>query len=126
MDLAHKDGRMTARYSHLSDDYLKTALNAVNPGATRHNGEPGEGFSGNKIFFAGEITHRAGPCSPLLSASCFGACQAKYRTNKRLCICQKPLIPLGSPTGFEPGRASINASQGRGHVSFLIPTPMTK
>jgi integrase len=31
--LGHKDGRMTARYTHLSDTYLKDAVNAVNLGA---------------------------------------------------------------------------------------------
>jgi len=27
--LGHRDGRMTARYSHLSDAYLKAAVNGV-------------------------------------------------------------------------------------------------
>jgi integrase len=31
--LGHRDARMTMRYSHLSDAYLKTAINAVNLGA---------------------------------------------------------------------------------------------
>ena len=31
--LGHKDNRMTMRYSHLSDAYLKAAVNAVNLGA---------------------------------------------------------------------------------------------
>jgi len=31
--LGHKDGRMTQRYSHLSDSYLKTAVNAIALGA---------------------------------------------------------------------------------------------
>lgn len=30
--LGHRDGRMTARYTHLSEDYLKAAVNAVNLG----------------------------------------------------------------------------------------------
>ena len=30
--LGHKDPRMTTRYSHLSDAYLRTAVNAVNLG----------------------------------------------------------------------------------------------
>jgi integrase len=30
--LGHKDSRMTMRYSHLSDAYLKAAVNAVNLG----------------------------------------------------------------------------------------------
>jgi site-specific recombinase XerD len=30
--LGHKDPRMTMRYSHLSDSYLRAAVNAVNLG----------------------------------------------------------------------------------------------
>jgi hypothetical protein len=30
--LGHKDGRMTARYSHLSNAYLKAAVNGLNLG----------------------------------------------------------------------------------------------
>lgn len=32
--LGYKDPRMAARYSHLSDEYLRKAVNAVNLGAT--------------------------------------------------------------------------------------------
>jgi integrase len=35
--LGHKDPRMTVRYSHLSDAYLHTAVNAVNLGASIQN-----------------------------------------------------------------------------------------
>lgn len=37
--LGHKDGRMTARYSHLSDDFLKAAVDGVVLGRSRV--EPG-------------------------------------------------------------------------------------
>ena len=37
--LGHKDPRMTVRYSHLSDAYLHTAVNAVNLGAFVENGD---------------------------------------------------------------------------------------
>jgi integrase len=37
--LGHKDPRMTVRYSHLSDAYLHTAVNAVNLGASTQNAE---------------------------------------------------------------------------------------
>jgi hypothetical protein len=30
--LGHKDGRMTARYSHLSDSYLRRAVDGLNLG----------------------------------------------------------------------------------------------
>ncbi|MBV8056675.1 MAG: tyrosine-type recombinase/integrase, partial [Deltaproteobacteria bacterium] len=36
--LGHKDNRMTMRYSHLSDAYLKAAVNAVNLGNGSENG----------------------------------------------------------------------------------------
>ena len=36
--LGHKDNRMTMRYSHLSDAYLRTAVNAVNLGISTENG----------------------------------------------------------------------------------------
>jgi site-specific recombinase XerD len=36
--LGHKDNRMTMRYSHLSDAYLKAAVNAVNLGTSSENG----------------------------------------------------------------------------------------
>jgi integrase len=35
--LGHKDGRMTARYTHLSDGYLKAAVNGLNLGAREGN-----------------------------------------------------------------------------------------
>lgn len=37
--LGHKDPRMTVRYSHLSDAYLRTVVNAVNLGASGETGE---------------------------------------------------------------------------------------
>jgi hypothetical protein len=33
--VGHKDGRMTAGYSHLSDTYLRDAVNPVNLGSQR-------------------------------------------------------------------------------------------
>lgn len=36
--LGHKDNRMTMRYSHLSDGYLRAAVNAVNLGMASENG----------------------------------------------------------------------------------------
>jgi hypothetical protein len=38
--LGHKDGRMTARYSHLSDAYLRAAVNKVNLGGEAPAGSP--------------------------------------------------------------------------------------
>ncbi|HEY2104857.1 MAG TPA: tyrosine-type recombinase/integrase, partial [Candidatus Binataceae bacterium] len=36
--LGNKDARMTMRYSHLSDAYLRAAVNAVNLGSSSENG----------------------------------------------------------------------------------------
>ncbi len=45
--LGHKDNRMTMRYSHLSDAYLRAAVNAVNLGAEISGGNSKVGLVGN-------------------------------------------------------------------------------
>jgi integrase len=43
--LGHRDGRMTARYSHLSDAYLRTAVDAVTLGRSEAGIEPKDAVS---------------------------------------------------------------------------------